>query len=318
MNEVLKVASFLGDPKKRYFGEGHKKARYRLFDTEEIDGCWRGFSKIERERGWSEKAGKTLSQHLTTIDGLMISFMLVEEFLEETAPHLALADFFLSSFEIKAGSEAIEGLEAVAVCIESCAYTAESVEAKIVIENMVVWLGFEKSAHNQWMNKVISNEKFIQHHLIDKQTIIDEVTIADRCLLNGWVTICGSDKQELFSGLQSHHFQQVSLLNLLIPMAQMAEVLAYVYDDILREESENFWMRHIKARYLTDQYLQLGEPFEFFGEITRARLATMRGDSWRSFQMVGKDTGSRITFEAKVAHQINVNNQMTEKMVSNE
>lgn len=287
---------FLGDFRHRYFGDGHRSARYAISTNGEI-------GKVYHEGLWSEKQGKQLEKHVSTIDCLILSLMHIEMYLSAENSEYCVQNLFLTSFAIKAGAEAIEDLMHIKIHTEEIVWDSKGVKATIFVEDMRVQVELDYVEHKSLSEAEGSTKKaFISHHLIDKKQEISKITF-EKEEMNCVVHSFNENRVEQFTGIQSGHQFEISLVEWLVIFSQIGQIIAYHHDQLNRDESENFWMREVKATNKIPIF-DNEEPILIQAHIKKSKLLPLHGVNWRTLHMIGQDAKNQIIFEAKVAHQL--------------
>ncbi|MDD9149927.1 AvrD family protein [Sporolactobacillus sp. CQH2019] len=145
---------------------------------------------------------------------------------------------------------------------------------------------------------------YTENHLNNKAHDIKQIEFLSRLQLQALAHIFEDGQKSIFTGLQSNHQYLTSLLDWLVVFAQMGEILAYHYDNLKRDESGNFWMRKIKAKFLTNTLPKIGDNIPVFAEITDTNMIKLNREEWRTFSMAGYNNAKTIVFVAKVAHKL--------------
>jgi len=107
---MYQIDELLGDFRKRYFGDGHRRTVYDLIKCKNGDShIWSGIGVVEQKGDWSLKSSQINRQHLSTIDGVILSSYALEHYLAEHT-QIKVENLMLQSFDIKAGSEPVENV----------------------------------------------------------------------------------------------------------------------------------------------------------------------------------------------------------------
>lgn len=286
----------LGNYEKRYFGAGHKHTNYEVKIGEGY-----GNAKIIHTGSWSKKRNNILKPHLSTVDGIILSVLYVEKYLESEERFHCLSSMFLCSFEIKSGAHAIEDLREINLVIKSKRIHSEEMYFEVLVENMIVKLKFKKMniqsniyKSNTEMNRYnyfSEHLKHIRHNIYGIKTINERI----ECIVSR-----EKESDIAYKGIESMLSDGMSILEWLIVFSQMGQILAYDIDSINRNDSETLWMKNVKAEMIN--------PYEYKGEIyasggvTRKKILKMNSKKWRIFEMMGGSDDSNVRFEGKIAH----------------
>jgi len=296
------VDTLLGPYETRYFGAGHKKSDYKISEGTFIKGTYMAIGAVEYDDNWSKKKERILEKHLSTIDGIILSVMLVEKYLLfQKMPIEYINKLFLSSFEVKAGPESVSNLNILKVKLKKIKVSVTQINVVSCIENMEVKLSFVIDVPSN-SEKYSESVGFIENHLKYKKQEICNIDFQNKDKMTCSIKQTVEDTDN-FHGIQSSHSTFISILEWLVSFAQMSQMLAYHYDNIRREDSDNLWMRQVKAVY-TKGINKEENDIETIGEIIRAKKLSKNEKTWRTFSMSGHDIENRIFFEAKLAHQL--------------
>lgn len=102
----MNINEILGEYDTRYFGAGHKNTEYLIKDIYKKEtSLYQANATVNiSKKNWSIKGGKIMKAHLSTIDALVLSCLMVEKALT----NINLDRFYVHKFVIRAGSSAIE------------------------------------------------------------------------------------------------------------------------------------------------------------------------------------------------------------------
>ncbi|ADA64923.1 AvrD family protein [Lactococcus lactis] len=291
------VDKYLGLYEQRYFGAGHKRTKYSILDSYISDEQFVMSAKIEQEGVWSQKGQSKKKQHLSTVDGIILSGMLVEKYLEITCENCS--DWMLQSFEVHAASNPVEDVNHIVLYLDFDKSSLLEKRYAVNVSGMRVDLSFEQikieeqTNHGQ-QNYFSSHLKNSMLDLTDIHFISDDLVEAD----TQWM----HQKME-YSGLGSAHTNEISLLEWLISFSQLCELMVYNHDKVSREESENLWMRSVKAEInISSLGLPNLETIHSFGKIDKAKIITKGGNSWSMLNVTTGTSDNQVLFTAKVAH----------------
>ena len=298
---MIDVDTLLGDHRSRYFGDGHKRTNYSISEFNENTA----YGEIIQSGLWSNKSDKVIQPHLSTLDGVILSCLFAEKYLE--LQNMPFENFYLFKFEIKSGMKPIENLEKIPMNLKNVKFDKRKVTFYVLVLDMKVKIGLENFEFNYQVKKKLNNlSDYLPNHLKDTKhniydiSFLDTLDIADRCSI-----FCKANKvtgeEKYYKGIASNFSASYSILELLIIFSQMAEMLAYHADDVDRECSETLWMKNVKAE--VSQPI-LDDEISLIGKITKNKLLDMKGKDWKIFEMSGTDTKNRVKISSKIAHQL--------------
>lgn len=145
---------------------------------------------------------------------------------------------------------------------------------------------------------------FYATHLRHREQHIDEVRF-DRETLSLRARIAALDvtgaTDEPYSGLQSGHPERVTVAESIVCLAQLAQVMAYEYDQVTRDASSTFWMRRLEVS-LEPPYPVLGRLLAVRANLMRAMSVRLGEDDWRTLRLNARAPGLRAS--ADVAHAL--------------
>ncbi|WP_207694326.1 hypothetical protein DOK67_0000909 [Enterococcus sp. DIV0212c] len=300
------VDEILGKFETRYFGLGHKNTEYSLLDGVEENTASSELvlvAKINQSCSWSEKDGKSLKPHLSTVDGLILAVLVAEDYLCRYNPEICLENLYLASFEIKAGVVPVEDLGRIPMVLEKAIIQKDNQKFTVFILGMRISLqlkSIDTTAENKNCREQVTH--YMSNHLKNLRHDIQNIEI-----FNGKEMMCevtrSAQCELVYSGIGSKVSQAMSLIEWLIIFSQMSQVIAYNFDDIERKYSDTFWMRLAKA--------EMDEPYQYnpkkvlvSGGINRTQIISMNNESWRTFNMAGETADSKVKFSGKLAHKV--------------
>lgn len=243
-----------------------------------------------------------MQQHLSTIDGVILSTMFVEDFLFKNYKNIIIENLFMDSFKVKAGCTPIENLNDILIKIKKLTISNNSYSFIVDISNMRIELHF-KEIENISIDKRLDNESknYYSYHLKNVKHDIQNIKYPNNN------EICCEVLREksgntIFSGIGSGFSNSISLVECLVFFSQMGQLLAYNYDLINREDSETLWMKQVKAKI--DIPYKYSGPILATGKIVNCKLLKLGTDYWRTFEMDGGTADDYIHFSGKIAHKL--------------
>lgn len=295
---MLTVDTILGKFEDRYFGGGHKRTNYEVEHQTEF----KGIGKIIQQGRWSQKSSAQVQPHLSTLDGILLSHLLVQQ--ELTSRSLVLENFILVRFEVKSGLKAIEDLHEINIKIEDFKIDESTVCAICRVEDMKVELLYKQVTAIQ---RHQANDSFypdyLSTHLKDLYHQIYGVSFDDSGLENSIACFINRSKlfERVYSGVGSLGEEQYSLLEFLIVFSQMAEMLAYHIENMSREDSHTLWMKQVKAELL---HPIDAEEVCLKGKVRKQKLLVMKDEMWKIYEMLGYDDSGSIRISSKIAQKL--------------
>lgn len=288
----MNVDTILGDRNTRYFGVGYKNANYEIItlDQEESEAM----VKVNfGDEVWSIKQGEARSPHLSTLDSVIISAMIVEQLL---GPEKS-ADYYVSHFDIRAGGEPVELSKALKVD-----FTQNGNNFHFNILGMKINLSIRFGNHIS--NSDLGHESFLTQHLKQSELTIDGIDYLDQTSM---ATVAvkqaeGNDYAGLGSKTNDNGF---SIFEWLIIFSQIGEMLTYQLDNLDRDDCANLWMKRISADYqdrvVNKKQLQRSRVI---GEVLKSRVIDKDHHQWRTLTAHGSDINNQVYFSAQMAHEL--------------
>lgn len=301
----MNIDGILGDFEKRYFGAGHKRTGYQMNEPRlGYDNCVHTRARIRQNDGWSQKDGCQMKPHVSTVDGVILSVMLVEKYLAKQYPDLLLQELFLAAFEIKAGIKPIEDLNNISCSLKEQEADAGEYHFSTEIQGMRLLLRFKKMRPEIKAAGSMKKDEglpYICTHLKHLKHDITDICFAEKGTIS--CHIARTSLQQLsYDGIGSRGQERMSLLEWLIVFSQMGQLVAYDYDLIDREKSETLWMKWVKAEM--DEPFLYREPIPADGRVVKSTRLTLKEADWRIFEMKGTALDGNIRFFGKIAHML--------------
>lgn len=296
----MNADDILGNYETRYFGAGHKHTTYAITDVKKnTRNNYVAIARIDFNADqWSIKNGVQQVAHVSTIDAITLSYLMIEKVVVP----LNLDNYFIQKFDFKAGSNAIEDLDNIDMELMNLSFDDPTISFKTVLEGMKVSIVLKKlEFYKKKESTSIDSSRFLDNHLKDTCLNIDEVNYLGN---SGLSTRINHERksQATYHGLGSCLQNHLSILEWLIVFSQIGEIMAYNYDHMTRQCSNNLWMKRITATFNEDATLSY--PIRTISEITKASIIKMNGNSWRILKEKGSDINNEVFFEAKITHQL--------------
>lgn len=208
----------------------------------------------------------------------------------------------LASLDFKAGRSAIEDIKNIDMEVMNLIIDEPTISFKTILEGMKVSIVLKKSETYKQNNSDFTNSaSFLNNHLKNTHLDINEINYLGDSGLSASVNR-KRKPQATYHGLGSCLQDHLSLLEWLIVFSQIGEIMAYNYDHISRQYSNNLWMKHVTATF--NEKATLSYPIKTISEITKASIIKMKGNSWRILKEKGSDINNEVFFEAKITHQL--------------
>lgn len=295
------VDKILGCYDERYFGNGHKQTTYSdIFDFSEDEGGYLGYVALGQEANWSKKKNFVLTPHLSSLDGIILSILIVEKYLEMVKPVVSLASLFIDSFEIKAGATPIEDLTHIPIKLTTIKKDQDRYEAKVEILGMKITLSLTQyelttAITTDTTASYTSNHlKNLRHDLVNIDLLTEKYAICD--------VVREVIHESAYKGIESAYSHTISILEWLIIVSQFAQVMAYNFDKMNRCDSDTLWMRTIKAKIKAP--VQDVTPMMIIGEIVKSTSIRRGDDEWRILELQGGTIDEEVIFSGNIAHKI--------------
>lgn len=293
----MNINEILGEYNTRYFGAGHKNTGYLIKDIrEKEDHSYEANATVNiSKKNWSIKDGKIMKAHLSTIDALVLSCLMVEKALSD----VDVNKFYVHKFTIKAGSSAIENLDKIPITLKAITINDKQINCQVDVNKMNVKLLLK--LRSNLPSGQSNGDNYISNHFKDSVVEIDDIHYINQSALSTKVTK-KVERDRSYQGLGSCDQNRISIVEWLVVFSQLGEVMAYHFDDLKRSESENLWMKRVKATF--NEGTKEDQPIINISEIINTSLVNMKGNKWRVINAKGSDINNSFYIEAKIAHQL--------------
>lgn len=291
----------LGSPKGRYFGQGHRRSIYAFTPTEVVQGRVSGVCSVGQEGLWSAKDTGTVSRHLSTIDAVSLAGLALEAVFQ--LEPVVVESLFVTDASIRAGSAATEDLSAVpldATVVWNLATRA--FDCAVTVGTMKLTLAVKTVPGTFFTTTATSAPKFFAQHLQNRIQHISDIDIdcdAGRMQAKLGALTIGSGPSSHYSGFQSAHFELFSIPEAIVCLAQLAQTMAYEFDQISRDESAVFWLRRLNVS-LTEPRLRVGQLVDVDVQVAKTNELRIGGEPWRTLRLTADAQG--LNALADVAH----------------
>lgn len=300
------IDKLLGDYRQRYFGSGYKKIGHDILTFQRNEDGWNGKAKISRVKDWSvKKTGHQLDQHLSSIDILVISVLFSGKVIKKVFPEIHLESMILSKFTLKMGSAPVTNLNSIDIQVDDVHRIENYFLIQGKVENMHMELTFFYRTETDMGARPHkkTNFTFFEDHYKRLDNVIDQIRFDGKSKVDCRALVATKKTQDYIE-IESDYSQYTSLLSWLVIFAQIAEVEAYHFDHITRDESANFWARKITATINVNKLYHLNSSVNVQLEIKKSQLLCMRGANWRTLTLTAHDINHLIEFKGKMAHQL--------------
>lgn len=298
----------LGNPKGRYFGQGHRSSvdHFSLGHLER--GTARGLGAVHQEGLWSTKETGVVSRHLSTIDAISLAGVALESVLSlepVTVEHL-----FVTTATIRSGSAATEDLTAIPIEANaewdatrrafSCSVRVGSIKLELRIETIPATFGSVTA--DEEANFYASHLRRRIQHISDININLADVECTSDSMSAKMGTLAVENHNTVrYTGLQAAHAELFSASEAVVCLAQLGQTLAYEYDRISRDESAVFWLRRMSVE-ISEPRLRVGQLIDVSLNIEKSSELRIQDERFRSLRLSAKGMG--ITAIADVAHAL--------------
>lgn len=236
-----------------------------------------------------------MKAHLSTIDALVLSCLMVEKALTD----INFDKFYVHKFVIRAGNSAIENLSKILITLKVLEINDKQINCQVNVNQMKVKLVLRLSSNISFGQ--LGENNYISNHFKDSILEVNNIHYINQSALSTEVTK-KLERQKKYCGLGSCNQNRISIVEWLVVFSQLGEVMAYHFDNLKRSESKNLWMKNVKVTFNED--VQEKQPVRTISEITHSSLVTMKGNKWRVINAKGSDINNSFYIEAKIAHQL--------------
>lgn len=306
------IDDILGNKKGRYFGHGFKNVSY-LIHSVSIDSFSQSFkclADIIYPSNWSQKEGKKLTPHLSSIDAVFLNYKFIKMIL---ANHFSMTEIekeriLFRKVVIKSGPSPQEVLVDVPIIVKSFAIRENSslfyknlTEFSLTVGGMLIASTVEHDGHMKVCNDFSFIEKDISSYSLERcaDFLSREYDLCDIFLdLEGGYSKAKFIVDYRYDDKKESH--PLSPIECIMASAQMAQSLIYQLDNLDRGQSNTLWMRNIQMENLT--------LFKDYGEILVEvwlkdnKSIEMRGEMWMIYKCLSMIGSTRGIFT--IAHKI--------------
>lgn len=291
----------LGSPKGRYFGQGHRRSIYSFTPIEVTRARVIGVCCVGQEGTWSAKETGVVSRHLSTIDAVSLAGLALDAVFQ--LEPVVVESLFVTDVSIRAGAAATEDLSAVpleATVVWNVA--ARAFDCAVRVGTMKLTLTVKTVPGSPFASTPGSAPKFFAQHLQNRIQHISDIDIdcaAGRIQAKLGALTVGYGPSNDYTGFQSAHLELFSISEAIVCLAQLAQTMAYEFDQISRDESAVFWLRRLTVS-LTEPHLRVGQLVGVDGRVDKTNEIRIAEVPWRTLRLAAEAPG--LTAIADVAH----------------
>ncbi|MER0244312.1 AvrD family protein [Streptomyces sp. HSW2009] len=321
----------LGPGDQRFFGSGYKRVGQQLFDLH-TDGSAMPGATITARAGlrypqdWSRKAAGRLQPHLSTIDAIVLAVQLAEVQINHAR---ALDDeqqrhTWLCHAEVRAGMQPQEDLDRFPCRARLRASmpgqgpgaprlrstydclignlkvrcTLEHAPGRAGTRPHPTWYATGEDALGPASTRHYGEGYKARRHITEDVKVdlaAQRVRAAQRITVQPQGTA-------VTRGAEAAYEPSASVVDIVVGIAQLAQVMLYNQDDVSRGSSNTLWMRrmHVEA----DAPLRpLDRPFEATAYTKKSRLLPLDGSLWRCTDLAVDDYLG-IRGSCSIAHRL--------------
>ncbi|WP_086662132.1 AvrD family protein [Lentzea kentuckyensis] len=311
------VEEYLGDRETRFFGEGYKRATYRLSGIESADGeggpVVSATAAVGYPADWSRKGTIDQLPHLSTIDVLLLGVQLAEIWL---ARHAGLGEqarrsAWIREAHIKAGSSPVEEELTGFAVTAARSRVAEQAEPGRVVSTLDCQVGSLRlrvdvdhvAAGPDGSDELGDQDRrpYGDGHKARLQRLRDVVVAADRLSATARVELPATPALPGV-GVEGDFQPSVSLVDAFVVALQLGQVLLYELDGVTRADSNTLWMRSTRWQAESPVRPDAGTHPVVVELRDAALLHNRKGETWRRADIVSELGG--VTVVCSVAHQL--------------
>lgn len=314
--KLRKAEQFLGSKQKRYFASGFKKIRCDLGNYQYLDDKLTASLKLNWGNDWSVKNSVQADRHMGSIESFSVAVRLLELFLiiKYNLTDQEIAESFIRKIEFKTkpcdhNDDRPLDVKVTNIQTEWINFNSTVGKFDIVVGNFqfVVEIGFQNRfspvgfPYQRFSEAITSNpDQYygrgykstsidIENLVLNLETrIVTAVSKVKRSINNG------------STGIGTSNLRGLTFIDFLSIAGQLTQILLYKLDNIIREESNNLWVRYLSAEFLAINPQSVVMSKAHFTEFN---LVKMKGETWR-LATAQFEIGS-INGTVKVCHIIN-------------
>lgn len=316
------IDDLLGDRQTRFFGAGYRRIRRRVtavrLSTRE--SAIEASAEIEYPSAWSTKTSRELQPHLSSIDALSIASQLAEAYLRVVygLEGRAADELKIARSVLKPGPTPTTDLANVAArCVFADALGVDAVSGRqrslfnARVGTMAVELLIEhaaatpREATGTWNDVAevlgpLDCNYYASAHTIPVSTLTDITFDESGERVSATLDLEVPNEKRILTGMGAAHYPSVSEITTIVTVAQLAQALFYRYDDVRREQSNNFWLR--KLVLVSHEPVAAARGLHLETWSTKLSLLPLKDGIWRTGNFELAYPG--ITGEYTVAHML--------------
>jgi hypothetical protein len=319
------IDHILGPAEKRFFGDGHRRVRYRFDDARVLPGP-PGVGEVTATAAvlcppdWSTKGAVAQRPHLSTVDALIVGARLAEVFLavRHRMTDLERAAMWLRRVEIKAGNAPDEdNLEQLEVAARLKATRPDQDDPTLALSVLECHVGAmrvrcdvvhsagrptpdpaaEAPVDLSGLPAGIYGEGF-RHR---RQPITDVLVEPGSLRATATAQVFAEPGPHSSVGIEGAYQPSVSLVDAFVIALQLGQVLIYDLDQVDRAHSRTLWMRRTVLE-AEDVFRPAGGPMPVVAELLDATLLNAQGTAWRTADITSSYAGVRV--RCAVTHEL--------------
>ncbi len=311
----------LGPKASRFFGTGYRHVVQQIREArvDSVAQTASAISEVKYPDTWSRKRERELKPHLSSIDGLVLGAQLCEVFLREACglDSAEIARSWICQIGLKAGQSPTLDLGAVPMQVSLlgtrkerkslCGYQSEfDVQVGTMVGRLTIDHPRVKPRHMVErvadLDYLDQDERFYGARYRDIHVAVENVLQNDheKRARARVVPSLNADAPQVKSGLAADYHPFISAIHAIVATAQLAQIVMYRLDGLVRERSNNLWMRRIAIT----APMPMVTPPDFWIEtgVTSTTLVPVKGRKWRSAEF-GLGFPS-LTADYCVAHEL--------------
>ena len=320
---VTDVDACLGPAEGRFFGSGYRRVTRELSEVvlramslgDSIEACARVHYPVD----WSCKAAGELAPHLSSIDAALIAIDLAELYVShgERFDGDARRRSWISELALTAGSRPTDVRTAFPCSLHAAEGGSRenghfrtrfdgrigSIRVRLEIEHDVALPPLPQTGRTVVDASVLGTDGsryFSTGYRNRRQTISQLVVDVERRAAAANLIVSG-DTCRSDTGLGGAYQPTVSVIEIIVSLAQLAQVVLYQADDLPRQHSNTLWMRGIWLTAHTPSH-PLDAPIPIRVGTRRWDQVQMDSRTWRLAEFYGSLPG--VDVGARLAHAL--------------
>lgn len=297
------IVHALGSQTDRYFGTGHRRSTYDFTPSHVTPDQVKGTGRVTQQGLWSAKSAGTVSRHLSTLDAMALAALALDHSLR-LGP-VPTGSLFISEVEIRAGSIATTSLDDTELDGQlTWSPASRTYLCTAAIGTMKVSLTLRPLGTTLAADQDDELDDFHATHLRNRIQYITELNMdcpGNRMTARLGTLLARGVETAGYRGIQSSHPHLFSASEAIVCLAQLAQAIAYEYDQVPRCESSNFWLRRLTIT-LHPPYLTVGDAVDVDVAVEQSAIVALHSTTWRKFRLRAASVG--LSAVADVAHAL--------------